>query len=216
MKEEYNMALIKCPECGAEISDEAKSCPQCGKPIKKQGRQIGYQSGNIKSVIQEHQKIIKLAVFLIIVCSVMGFIFASKHHSTYKWTIKQMMNVETTKQVQKKFGEPSKVDKYFYTYHSYLLEKTSVMLNFGREGNQITSRELYIGRTQPEEIEKIKKIFKKDIYPDAELLSDVNKYGETVYTKNIPNCPNDLLSLTFSQDEDGNYTDLSLDYDTDY
>lgn len=25
------MALIACPECGNEISSEAKACPQCGK-----------------------------------------------------------------------------------------------------------------------------------------------------------------------------------------
>lgn len=29
------MALIKCPECGKEISDQAASCPNCGCPIKK-------------------------------------------------------------------------------------------------------------------------------------------------------------------------------------
>ncbi|MBQ7063159.1 MAG: zinc-ribbon domain-containing protein [Bacteroidales bacterium] len=27
------MALIKCPECGKEISDKAHSCPNCGNPI---------------------------------------------------------------------------------------------------------------------------------------------------------------------------------------
>lgn len=27
------MALIKCPECGKEISDKAASCPNCGCPI---------------------------------------------------------------------------------------------------------------------------------------------------------------------------------------
>lgn len=27
------MALIKCPECGKEISDKAKACPKCGCPI---------------------------------------------------------------------------------------------------------------------------------------------------------------------------------------
>lgn len=27
------MALIKCPECGKEISDKAKACPNCGAPI---------------------------------------------------------------------------------------------------------------------------------------------------------------------------------------
>ena len=29
------MALIKCPECGKEISSLAKSCPNCGCPIEK-------------------------------------------------------------------------------------------------------------------------------------------------------------------------------------
>ena len=27
------MALIKCPECGREISSKALSCPHCGNPI---------------------------------------------------------------------------------------------------------------------------------------------------------------------------------------
>lgn len=33
------MALIKCPECGKEISDKAAACPNCGYPIasEKQG-----------------------------------------------------------------------------------------------------------------------------------------------------------------------------------
>lgn len=30
------MALIKCPECGKEISDQAENCPNCGYPIKNQ------------------------------------------------------------------------------------------------------------------------------------------------------------------------------------
>lgn len=28
------MAIIKCPECGKEVSDKAKSCPNCGCPIE--------------------------------------------------------------------------------------------------------------------------------------------------------------------------------------
>ena len=28
------MALIKCPECGREVSDMANNCPNCGYPIK--------------------------------------------------------------------------------------------------------------------------------------------------------------------------------------
>lgn len=29
------MALIACPECGKEISTEAKACPSCGYPLKE-------------------------------------------------------------------------------------------------------------------------------------------------------------------------------------
>ena len=29
------MALINCPECGKEISDQVKNCPNCGYPLKK-------------------------------------------------------------------------------------------------------------------------------------------------------------------------------------
>ncbi len=29
------MALIKCPECGKEVSTAAETCPHCGYPIKK-------------------------------------------------------------------------------------------------------------------------------------------------------------------------------------
>ena len=29
------MALIKCSECGADISDKEKNCPNCGKKIEK-------------------------------------------------------------------------------------------------------------------------------------------------------------------------------------
>ncbi|HEY7413942.1 MAG TPA: zinc ribbon domain-containing protein [Ktedonobacteraceae bacterium] len=28
------MALIQCPECGKEISDQAASCPHCGRPLR--------------------------------------------------------------------------------------------------------------------------------------------------------------------------------------
>lgn len=29
------MSLIKCPECGQEISDKAPTCPHCGAPLAK-------------------------------------------------------------------------------------------------------------------------------------------------------------------------------------
>jgi hypothetical protein len=31
------MALITCPECGAQISDKAAACPRCGAPVAAAG-----------------------------------------------------------------------------------------------------------------------------------------------------------------------------------
>lgn len=36
------MALIQCPECGKEISDNAKACPNCGNPMNLQTQQEEY------------------------------------------------------------------------------------------------------------------------------------------------------------------------------
>lgn len=30
------MALIRCPECGRQVSNRAISCPNCGYPISKE------------------------------------------------------------------------------------------------------------------------------------------------------------------------------------
>ena len=36
------MAIIKCPECGKEISDKAIACPNCGNPMNQQAQQEEY------------------------------------------------------------------------------------------------------------------------------------------------------------------------------
>ena len=52
------MALIKCEECGKEVSDKAKTCPNCGCPISEEKEeskviiyglsQMGILGGNLK------------------------------------------------------------------------------------------------------------------------------------------------------------------------
>lgn len=34
------MAIVKCPECGHEVSDTATKCPSCGKVLRKPKRSI--------------------------------------------------------------------------------------------------------------------------------------------------------------------------------
>lgn len=38
------MALIKCPECGKEISDKAQKCIHCGYPLKSEQLDINITS----------------------------------------------------------------------------------------------------------------------------------------------------------------------------
>lgn len=48
------MALIKCPECGKEVSDKANSCPHCGYPLIKINKEVKRQiekPANDKTVI---------------------------------------------------------------------------------------------------------------------------------------------------------------------
>ena len=60
------MALIKCKECGKEISDQATTCPNCGCPIN--------DDTYTKEVKASKRVAIFIIAILIIVCLV-GFIF---------------------------------------------------------------------------------------------------------------------------------------------
>ena len=39
------MALIQCPECGKQVSGEAKSCPECGYPVAEKVAQKAAEQG---------------------------------------------------------------------------------------------------------------------------------------------------------------------------
>ena len=57
------MALIKCPECGKEISDTAKSCPNCG-----------YEKGKLEQNSNSNQSLSKSAIIKLIAVVVIFFI----------------------------------------------------------------------------------------------------------------------------------------------
>lgn len=59
------MAMIKCPECGQEISSEVKCCPNCGFPIKK-NRKLPVKTIGIVSFIL-------ILILIPIVCVVISY-----------------------------------------------------------------------------------------------------------------------------------------------
>lgn len=90
------MALIKCPECGKEMSDKAKSCPNCGY-IEKSNRTT------IFSVIKNNPFItgIIVIIFIIIAC-VIGY------------NIHQESLLETVRETNNKIDEIDR--EYYYKY----------------------------------------------------------------------------------------------------
>lgn len=44
------MALINCPECGRQISNQAEKCPSCGFPISRMNQQPNYAQIQEQSV----------------------------------------------------------------------------------------------------------------------------------------------------------------------
>ena len=51
------MALIKCPECGKEISDRAEVCIHCGLPFKKMGEDLYWFDQNAEEDERAIQRI---------------------------------------------------------------------------------------------------------------------------------------------------------------
>lgn len=64
------MALIKCPECGRQISDKANICPNCGHPIAYEN-----VKDNLNSIIkQKWVKIVGIIIAIFIVLRIIGSI----------------------------------------------------------------------------------------------------------------------------------------------
>lgn len=50
------MALIKCPECGKEISDKAAACPNCGAPITQQSEAPDVEVQSTPNLSERYRK----------------------------------------------------------------------------------------------------------------------------------------------------------------
>ena len=73
------MSLIKCPECGKEVSSSAPTCPHCGYPLKKTTSTTpsAYQSRSDRLVEKEHDRKYKemIASGIIFLIAAIVFLF---------------------------------------------------------------------------------------------------------------------------------------------
>lgn len=72
------MALIKCPECGKEISDKAKTCPNCGSPVLQEQSEAKSIASSSSSKPKKNSKLgVAALIFSILGCSfIIGVILA--------------------------------------------------------------------------------------------------------------------------------------------
>lgn len=52
------MAMIKCPECGNDISDKAFNCPKCGCPVSSNENQVNPNTSNISDQDKTEKKVV--------------------------------------------------------------------------------------------------------------------------------------------------------------
>lgn len=94
------MALIKCPECGKEISDSVKICPHCGYSIRKHIRVKNREKDvNANEKKYKNIKMIALAVGIVIFIFVL-IVIIPKH----QWIEADCINPETCSECGKTRG----------------------------------------------------------------------------------------------------------------
>ncbi len=127
------MALIKCRECGKEVSSEAKFCPNCGCPVnmimqadkavKEKDGKIGCVSGCLIGIL--------IFVAFIAICSAMGSNYMSKvEQNTQTQTTTTVVNTVfnapafinrgeqrpfTEQELRNVMGEPDDIEEWNYT-----------------------------------------------------------------------------------------------------
>lgn len=100
------MALIKCPECGNEVSDSAVNCPKCGfsiAPVKQENTTILKKKSNKSFVIAV------VIVLLIVICGFFGI-----NKIRYEYAIKEMKagNIAKAKTTFEALGDYEKAEEY--------------------------------------------------------------------------------------------------------
>ena len=78
------MALIKCPECGKEISDKAAACPHCGCPVPVSGNAHLLQKHGSSVAVEKHKSLLKYIIFVVFAVIAAIFFFYNQKQAADK------------------------------------------------------------------------------------------------------------------------------------
>ncbi len=134
------MALINCPECSKEISDEAKVCPNCGKPLKPLKKKRN------KIIVN---KTIVVVLSIIVVLIIGGIVVVMSYMNTPEHVMKQYVkaynekNYGVLKKVVYDYGLAIKYNSFdefedTVTINTYTYSKTISKENVINELEDIT------------------------------------------------------------------------------
>lgn len=97
------MALINCPECGKEISDQATACPNCGVTINSSRNQSNAEtnkghsvkcpkcgSSNLQAISDTHGK--GASFWKLCFCGLLGLCGTGKTRTDHYWVCQSCGN----------------------------------------------------------------------------------------------------------------------------
>lgn len=70
------MALISCPDCGKEVSEQAPACPNCGRPMGNENNwQRTTEGGKFLDPAENGRGCLRV-VLIVFVLIIIGYIFS--------------------------------------------------------------------------------------------------------------------------------------------
>lgn len=123
------MALIKCEECGNEISEEAKTCPKCGRRVKK--------------IISKCKMIAILILLVLIVSILMGAITIAKNNNEINKYKKEAISI--IEDYKEKKIEKEKAAQ----------ELTMISINAKKESDKIEGKDKAISNKKAQKLDRM-------------------------------------------------------------
>ena len=196
------MALVKCPECGKEVSDKADKCPNCGCPIEDFEKLSQFEKPAPKPKTPKEKKTVSkkaiaIACVALVACIGGGSYYwvqtqDSRHYASamemynegeYKEALngfKELGNYEDSKKMVKKCEYELTTDRQFIrALEDALMERWDIVLKDEESGAYVDG-ERYKEYCQLE-LKHIKE-FKNKEFNDQQLQEYANKYIDALNT----------------------------------
>lgn len=133
------MALIKCPECGKDISDKASTCPNCGHPISPQQTTVNVTQVQPEKKEKKKGSCLTKIIGFVVVIIIIGVIASSGSKDDNKTkTSDAGSSTATTEKSTSEEAETTEEPEY--------INVTSTELIDAYNDNQVSCKQNYDGK----------------------------------------------------------------------